>query len=106
MHKLSIHGSIFAFAGFVFAAPASSADLDRDCCADLEERVAELEAAAARRGTARSALRYRAGSTRRFSSGMKARSTGSMRERTSSSSRASDLLAKSRSTRSGRRATR
>jgi len=57
MHKLSIQlGSIFAFAGFVFAAPASSADLDRDCCADLEERVAELEATAARKGNSKISL--------------------------------------------------
>jgi hypothetical protein len=32
------------------AAPASAADLGGDCCADLEERIAELEATTARKG--------------------------------------------------------
>ena len=31
--------------------PASAADLGGNCCADLEERVAELEATTARKGT-------------------------------------------------------
>lgn len=35
---------------FVIAGPAYSADLGGNCCADLEERVAELEATAARKG--------------------------------------------------------
>jgi hypothetical protein len=30
--------------------PAIAADLGGDCCADLEERVAELEATTARKG--------------------------------------------------------
>ena len=30
--------------------PASAADLGGDCCADLEERIAELEATTARKG--------------------------------------------------------
>jgi hypothetical protein len=32
------------------AKPAKAADLGGDCCADLEERVADLEAATARKG--------------------------------------------------------
>jgi hypothetical protein len=38
------------------AAPAKAADLGGDCCADLEERVAELEATAARKGNRRVSL--------------------------------------------------
>ncbi len=36
--------------GALAAAPAQAADLGGDCCADLEERVAELEATTARKG--------------------------------------------------------
>ena len=37
--------------GFAFkATPAKAADLGGDCCADLEERVAELEATTVRKG--------------------------------------------------------
>ena len=32
------------------ATPAKAADLGGDCCADLEERVAELEATTVRKG--------------------------------------------------------
>ena len=44
------------FAGFAVVLgvttnlPANAADLSGDCCADLEERVAELEATTVRRG--------------------------------------------------------
>jgi porin-like protein len=38
------------------AVPAKAADLGGDCCADLEERVAELEATAARKGNRRVSL--------------------------------------------------
>jgi hypothetical protein len=38
------------------AAPAKAADLGGDCCADLEERVAELEATSARKGNRRVSL--------------------------------------------------
>ena len=37
-------------------APAHAADLGGDCCADLEERVADLEATAARKGNRRMSL--------------------------------------------------
>jgi hypothetical protein len=41
---------VLAGVGVVFAAalPARAADLGGDCCADLEERIAELEATTAR----------------------------------------------------------
>ena len=39
-----------------FAAPAWSADLGGDCCADLEERIAELEATTARKGNRKVSL--------------------------------------------------
>ena len=38
------------------SAPASAADLGGDCCADLEERVAELEATTARKGNRKVSL--------------------------------------------------
>ncbi|MBS0232256.1 MAG: porin [Proteobacteria bacterium] len=38
------------------ATPASAADLGGDCCADLEERVAELEATTARKGNRKVSL--------------------------------------------------
>jgi Gram-negative porin len=41
----------FTLGGFAFSAtPARAADLGGDCCADLEERVAELEATTVRKG--------------------------------------------------------
>lgn len=39
-----------------WALPATAADLGGDCCADLEERIAELEATAARKGNRRVSL--------------------------------------------------
>src|SRR6476619_5400030 len=41
---------------FIAAAPASAADIGGDCCADLEERIAELEATAARKGNRKVSL--------------------------------------------------
>ena len=38
------------FAGALAITPAKAADLGGDCCADLEERVAELEATTVRKG--------------------------------------------------------
>ena len=38
------------------AAPAGAADLGGDCCADLEERIAELESTAARKGNRKVSL--------------------------------------------------
>jgi hypothetical protein len=43
--------SLYLIAAFV--APAKAADLGGNCCADLEERIAELEATTARKGNTR-----------------------------------------------------
>ena len=40
----------FVFAGCLSGGAAKAADLGGDCCADLEERVAELEATTVRKG--------------------------------------------------------
>lgn len=40
----------------LFAAPAAAADLGGNCCADLEERIAELEATTARKGNRKVSL--------------------------------------------------
>ena len=47
--------ALVAAAG-VLSTNAYAADLGGDCCADLEERVAELEATAARKGTRKTSL--------------------------------------------------
>jgi len=44
------------YLGGVGVSPAQAADLGGDCCADLEERVAELEATTARKGNRRVSL--------------------------------------------------
>ena len=41
---------------FIAVTPASAADLGGDCCADLEERIAELEATTARKGNRKVSL--------------------------------------------------
>lgn len=46
-------GTVFAIVGL---APAKAADLGGNCCADLEERVAELEATTARKGDRKMSL--------------------------------------------------
>ena len=38
------------FWGYAMSTPVKAADLGGDCCADLEERVAELEATTVRKG--------------------------------------------------------
>ncbi|MFN3746820.1 MAG: porin, partial [Hyphomicrobiaceae bacterium] len=48
--------AILAAAGLYGISPATAADLGGDCCADLEERVAELEATTARKGTRKVSL--------------------------------------------------
>ncbi len=39
-----------ALGGYVLSTPASAQSYGGDCCADLEERVAELEASTVRKG--------------------------------------------------------
>jgi hypothetical protein len=48
--KTASAAAILAAAGFFGAGTAKAADLGGDCCADLEERVAELEATTVRKG--------------------------------------------------------
>ncbi|MCB1506042.1 MAG: porin [Hyphomicrobiaceae bacterium] len=48
--------AIAAVAATAFGASAQAADLGGDCCADLEERVAELEATTARKGNRKVSL--------------------------------------------------
>ncbi len=54
LKRTSSHFAIAALAsvlvGGVAASPSQAADLGGDCCADLEERVAELEATTVRKG--------------------------------------------------------
>ena len=52
---------VLGVVGLFAATPASSADLGGDCCADLEERVAELEATTARKGNRKVSLTVRVG---------------------------------------------
>ena len=57
MTKAAAHGAIAVLAGLLFStASAQAADLGGNCCADLEERVAELEATTARKGNRRMSL--------------------------------------------------
>ena len=57
MNKMSLSALVAAgiLAGGL-ATSASAADLGGDCCADLEERIAELEATTARKGNRRVSL--------------------------------------------------
>ena len=48
--RLAIAAAAGLFVGGVSLSPAQAADLGGDCCADLEERVAELEATTVRKG--------------------------------------------------------
>src|SRR6476646_12004704 len=58
MNKYSLSALVAAglLAGGLSAGSASAADLGGNCCADLEERVAELEATTARKGNRRVSL--------------------------------------------------
>ena len=57
MSRSSQFAVIAAFSAFAWnAAPATAADLGGDCCADLEERIAELEATTARKGNRKVSL--------------------------------------------------
>jgi hypothetical protein len=55
--KAAGHGAIAALAGVLLSAgSAQAADLGGNCCADLEERIAELEATTVRKGNRRVSL--------------------------------------------------
>ena len=57
MIKAAGHGAIAVLAGLLLSTvSARAADLGGNCCADLEERVAELEATTARKGNRRVSL--------------------------------------------------
>jgi predicted porin len=58
MNKYSLSALVAAglLAGGVSAGSASAADLGGNCCADLEERIAELEATTARKGNRKVSL--------------------------------------------------
>ncbi len=46
---LKLFAAVFAI-GLCASGPVAAADLGGECCGDLEQRVAELEAASARKG--------------------------------------------------------
>ncbi len=54
--RMAIAAAAGLYMGGMALAPAQAADLGGDCCADLEERVAELEATTARKGTRKTSL--------------------------------------------------
>src|SRR5215831_12369232 len=54
--RLALMAAAGLFAGGVAMPSAKAADLGGDCCADLEERVAELEATTARKGNRKMSL--------------------------------------------------
>lgn len=53
---LSCAAALASFVAWTIPTPASAADLGGDCCADLEERIADLEATTARKGNRKVAL--------------------------------------------------
>ena len=55
--RLAIAAAAGLLLGGVSIAPAQAADLGGDCCADLEERVAELEATTVRKGNRKVSLK-------------------------------------------------
>src|SRR2546427_13168083 len=54
--RLALIAAAGLFVGGVAMPSAKAADLGGDCCADLEERVAELEATTARKGDRKMSL--------------------------------------------------
>src|SRR6516225_9942483 len=54
--RLALVAAAGLFVGGVAMPSAKAADLGGDCCADLEERVAELESTTARKGNRKMAL--------------------------------------------------
>ncbi len=55
-HMMALAAASALFVGGSHFAPVKAADLGGDCCADLEERVAELEATTARKGNKKVSL--------------------------------------------------
>ena len=55
--RLAILAATGMFVGGLALTPAQAADLGGDCCADLEERVADLEATTARKGNRKVSLK-------------------------------------------------
>lgn len=55
-HMMALAATSLLLAGTLAISPAKAADLGGDCCADLEERVAELEATTARKGNRKVSL--------------------------------------------------
>lgn len=54
-HKM-LKSALLLGTALAFASPAAAADLGGNCCADLEERIAELEATTARKGNKKVSL--------------------------------------------------
>ena len=54
--RLALLAAAGVFVGGMAVPSAKAADLGGDCCADLEERVAELEATTARKGNRKMSL--------------------------------------------------
>ena len=54
--RMANWGLVLGVIGMFAAGQARSADLGGDCCADLEERIAELEATTARKGNRKVSL--------------------------------------------------
>src|SRR3990170_2149896 len=55
-YSLSTMAAVGLLAGGLSVSSASAADLGGNCCADLEERIAELEATTARKGNRKVSL--------------------------------------------------
>ena len=55
--SLAVVAAAGMFIGGLTLTPAQAADLGGDCCADLEERVADLEATTARKGNRKVSLK-------------------------------------------------
>jgi hypothetical protein len=55
-YKRMCFGLLLAAAGAGLAGPSAAADLGGNCCADLEERIAELESTTARKGNRKVSL--------------------------------------------------
>ena len=57
-YKFNLMVGVFLL-GFTHSIISSATDLGGDCCADLEERVADLDATTVRKGTRKTYIRFR-----------------------------------------------